>query len=63
MKTLQLIAAGLTGLLLVMVLICGLWMKAQGANLDPNSVSFHMGLGITTVVLGLVTSALVMFGR
>ncbi len=63
MKTLQLIAAGLTGLLLIMVLICGLWMKAQGTNLDPSSVSFHMGLGITTVVLGLVTSALVMFGR
>jgi hypothetical protein len=63
MKTFQIIAAAVTALLLVMVLICGLWIKAQGSNLDPSSLSFHMILGMATVGAGLVSAALVILGR
>ena len=54
MKTVIVIMAVLTGLLMLSTLICGLWMRAQ-ETVDPSSISFHMGIALLSVVLALAT--------
>ena len=46
-----------TILLLISTLICGLWMRSQ-PQVDPSSITFHIWLGILSVLAGLGTSAL-----
>lgn len=58
MKTAILILDVVTGLLIFSTLICGLWIKAQ-PEVDPSSVSFHMGIALLTtgfVIVSLVVS-------
>ncbi len=52
------ILAIITGILLLSTLICGLWIRYSG-EADDSSVSFHMGIASLTVVVGLITSVLV----
>jgi len=54
MKTLTIILAVVSGLLMASTLICGLWMRSQ-PQVDPSSVTFHMGIALLTIVLSLAT--------
>ena len=53
MKIASIILSSLTILLALSQLICGLWIQANGAV--PSSVTFHARLGISTVVVALIT--------
>lgn len=53
MKTTSILLSSLSILMALSQLICGLWIKSNGAV--PSSVSFHASLGIATVLVILVT--------
>jgi hypothetical protein len=53
MKTTSILLSSLSILMTLSQLICGLWIKANGAV--PSSVSFHASLGIATVLVVLIT--------
>jgi hypothetical protein len=53
MKTTSIILSSLSILMALSQLICGLWIKSNGAV--PSSVSFHASLGIATVLVVLIT--------
>ena len=53
MKTTSILLSSLSILMALSQLICGLWIKSNGAV--PSSVSFHASLGISTVVVVLIT--------
>ena len=48
MKTVVVLLDVVTGLLIFSTVVCGLWMKAQ-PEVDPSSISFHMGIALLTV--------------
>ncbi len=54
-RTLKIIA-WLTIALLTCQLICGLWIRASGA--DAEGIGFHSTLGIVSVIFGIATSVL-----
>ncbi len=56
MNTVTIIAASLSALLLLCLLMCGLWIKSHGA--DEAGKKFHAKLGIFSVLTGLLTSVL-----
>jgi hypothetical protein len=58
MKVFTIIMAIVTILLLFFVLVCGLWISAQGT--DAAGAGFHRLLGIASVVSGMVTAILVL---
>ena len=58
MKTASIILSSLSILMLLSQLICGLWLASHGT--DPSSLAFHSRLGIGTVVVVLVTLAVVL---
>jgi hypothetical protein len=63
MKTAVVILDVVTGLLIFSTLICGLWIKAQ-PEVDPSSVSFHLGIALLTsgfVVVSLLVSTVAVF--
>ena len=41
--------------LLLSTLICGLYLSGKGMTIDPSSLQFHMTIGISAIVLGIVT--------
>ena len=53
MKTLPIILSSLSVLMLLSTLICGLWLRSNGAPAD--SVAFHAKLAIPTVIITLIT--------
>ena len=55
MKTISIITAVVTGLLLLSTLICGLWIKSQNMINNAESLAFHTKIGIASVVFGLIT--------
>lgn len=63
MKIITTIMSSLSGLLLISVLICGLWIRTQKTNLAiPNdSINFHVNLGVATVVITLLTIGILYF--
>lgn len=63
MKILAIIMSVLSGLFLLSVLICGLWIKTQKATLavPQEAVNFHVNLGIATVVVTLLTIVILVF--
>lgn len=63
MKTLRVVLNVSTALLLASTAICGLWLRSQGATVDPSSIGFHMTIGLLTVVVGLVALGLSTFAR
>jgi hypothetical protein len=56
MKTLTIVLSSLSVLMLLSTLICGSWLRAKGA--DPEGISFHIKLAIPTVILTLISLAL-----
>ena len=61
MKTLTLILSGLGGFGLTCTLICGLWMRANPAQVLESSRGFHftLGLNITGSSLGALSLVLI----
>ena len=59
MKTISIIVAVITILLLLSTLICGLWIKSKGLT-DPSSLNFHMQIGIASVIFGLISATLLL---
>ena len=57
MKTVIVIMAVLSGLVMLSTMICGFWMRSQ-ATVDPSSISFHMGIAVLGVLLTLATIVL-----
>lgn len=51
MKTLIVITGIITCLSFLSTMICGLWIKANNVT-EASSLSFHMNIGILSVVLG-----------
>lgn len=58
MKIISLIAGITTILLLLSTLICGLWIKSQSLTNNIDSLSFHMKIGIASVIFGLFSAIL-----
>jgi hypothetical protein len=53
MTLISIILSAITILLVLSQLICGLWLRAKGA--DPQGVAFHARLGIGSAIATLVT--------
>lgn len=63
MNLLAISLSGLSGLLLLSTLLCGLWMRSHGVT--PEGVQFHAGLALWTIGVTLITviALLAMFLR
>jgi len=59
MKIATIVLSSLSALMLLSTLICGLWMRSQ-ATVAPDSVRFHMNIGVASVILVIITLGLVM---
>lgn len=57
MKTISIIIAAITALLLLSTLICGLWIS-KNSPADAGSLKFHMQISIASVLFGLATVVL-----
>lgn len=57
MKLIIIITSSLSGLFLLSVLICGIWIRTQKATLvaPEDAISFHANLGVATVFVTLLT--------
>lgn len=56
MKTLSLISMIVTFLLMGSTVLCGFWIRSNGA--DAEGVRFHMLIAVTTVLVASVTMIL-----
>lgn len=61
MKLLSNITSILAIISLLSTLICGLWIRSQD-TVDPSSTTFHMVIGVITVVLCILAIILLSFG-
>jgi hypothetical protein len=52
MKIAAVVLSSLTILMALSQLICGLWIQTHSA---PDSIAFHVRLGIATVIVAIVT--------
>lgn len=59
MKIFTTIVAILALVLIACMLLCGLWLHAKGAT-DTNSATFHMQLGIATLIVNAAAIILLM---
>jgi len=57
MKWMMIISSTVSMLLLLSTLICGLWIRSKNIT-EPSSISFHMQIGILTVVACLISCIL-----
>lgn len=57
MKIISIITAIVTALFLFSTLICGLWIRSNKVT-EASSLSFHMNIGIASVVLSTVSVVL-----
>jgi hypothetical protein len=55
MKTLLVISAVLTGLLIFSTVVCGLWLRYSGEPVEQSSLNFHMIIGLATALVACVT--------
>jgi hypothetical protein len=64
MKIAQIILNSLSILGLLCTAICGLWLHSHSTPApDPSSISFHMTLGLGTIVICLIALVLGFFQR
>ena len=56
MKPLSIVLSSLSVLMLLSTLICGLWLRSNGAPAE--SVDFHVKLAIPTVIITLIAFAI-----
>lgn len=62
MKILTHISFGITALLLLATMICGLWMRSQPIVTDSN-ISFHMNCGIVGICFFFISMILKFFSN
>ena len=58
MKALKIIMVVVTSLLLFSTVVCGLWMRYSGKEVDDSSRLFHMVVGLAGVAATAVTLVL-----
>ena len=61
MKTMMIILAILSALLLFSTVVCGLWIRYSGEVVEDSSITFHLVIGLATAVVSVVTLALAVF--
>ncbi len=59
MKILTILFSSISTLLMLSTLLCGLWLRAQGATQE--GVAFHVKLAVPTAIFALVTIGLLVF--
>ena len=62
MKTVLLILAILSGVLLLSTAVCGLWIRYSG-EADESSTQFHLLIGLASVAVTAVTLVLAVLRR
>ena len=55
MKTVLIISAIVTGLLLFSTLVCGFWLRYSGEELTKSNLNFHMMAALLTAAATTVT--------
>ncbi len=63
MRALRVVLNVSATLLLASTAICGLWLRGQGAAVDPSSIGFHMTIGLLSVAAGLLALGLTALAR
>ncbi len=63
MRTLRVVLNVSAALLLASTAICGLWLRGQGAAVDPSSIGFHTTIRLLTVAVGLLALGLSALAR
>ena len=58
MKTILVISAVLTGLLIFSTVVCGLWLRYSGEPVEQSSLNFHMLIGLATALVAYLTVVL-----
>ena len=58
MKTITLLSAILTVLVVLSTMICGLWIRANNVT-DLGSLNFHRTIGIASVICCTITAIMV----
>lgn len=58
MKTVLIISAIVTGLLLFSTLVCGFWLRYSGEELTKSNLNFHMMVALLTALATTVTVVL-----
>lgn len=58
MKIVSIASAAITILLVLSTLICGLWLKSKGA--DVEGIAFHMKIGAASVIFSVMTAILLL---
>jgi hypothetical protein len=61
MKSILIILIGISILLMLSTLICGLWIRNNAEQVETSSIDFHMTIGIASVVLSAATMVLAIF--
>lgn len=54
MKLITVICSVLTGISLLITMICGLWINSNNIT-EPSSLNFHMTFGVISVILCFVS--------
>jgi hypothetical protein len=62
MKTLEVVVALVTGVLLFTTVVCGLWLQFSGEEITDSNRTFHMVVGLMTAASGVVTLVLMLIG-
>ncbi|SPF40797.1 conserved exported hypothetical protein [Candidatus Desulfosporosinus infrequens] len=60
MKILYSLIGIVTALLLIFTMTCGLWIKSTQST-DPGSLRFHITIGISSVIFGIISVGLLIF--
>ena len=58
MKTVMMVSAIITLLVVLSTMICGLWIRANNIT-DTSSFDFHRTIGIVSVVCCVITTGLI----
>ena len=58
MKTILIISAILTGVLIFSTVVCGLWLRYSGQEIAKSSLDFHMVIGLLTCAAMVATTVM-----
>jgi len=58
MKTIFIISAIATGLLMFSTMVCGLWLRYSGQEIAKSSLDLHLVIGLATAAATLATIVL-----
>jgi len=62
MKTLEVIVALITGVLVFTTVVCGLWLQFSGEEITDGNRTFHMVAGLLTAACAVATMVLMLKG-